>query len=116
MDDKPKRPILSLKAGPKPVEPPPPPAPVQTLEWKCKPCGTSVQVADELADEDYVRCPSCNARLGLAADFRGETPNLAKVRARAVIKTEQPEPAPARVKAPVTVVSVTRRRTSPPRS
>jgi DNA-directed RNA polymerase subunit RPC12/RpoP len=106
MDDKPKRPILSLKLGPKPPAAPVAAAPAATTEWKCKPCGKAFQVPPELADSDYVRCPACNARLGLAADFRGETPNLAKIRARAVVKTE-PEPTPT--KPAVQVVSVTRR-------
>jgi hypothetical protein len=35
-----------------------------------------------LTDEDSVRCPACNARLGLVKDFSGDEPNLAKVRAR----------------------------------
>jgi hypothetical protein len=38
--------------------------------------------APELADEDSVRCPSCNARLGLASDFRADPPNVEKLRAR----------------------------------
>jgi hypothetical protein len=29
-----------------------------------------------------VRCPSCNARLGLASDFRADPPNVEKLRAR----------------------------------
>jgi hypothetical protein len=59
------------------------PQPVKAPAWKCKPCGTAFDVANELADDDSVRCPSCNARLGLAGDFRAETPNLARLRARA---------------------------------
>lgn len=62
-----------------PPEPPPPPA---TGDWKCKPCGTRFDPPAELADADSVRCPSCNARLGLASDFRSDPPNLAKLRAR----------------------------------
>jgi DNA-directed RNA polymerase subunit RPC12/RpoP len=50
--------------------------------WKCRPCGAGFEVGSDLADEDAVRCPSCNARLGLARDFRHETPNMAKLRAR----------------------------------
>ena len=60
--------------------PPPPPAPVG--DWKCKPCGARFDPPAELADEESVRCPSCNARLGLASDFRSDPPNLAKLRAR----------------------------------
>jgi DNA-directed RNA polymerase subunit RPC12/RpoP len=66
----------------------PEPKPKQNLfAWKCKPCGKGFDVAAELADEDSVRCPSCNARLGLARDFRSDPPNLDKVRARAVAKS-----------------------------
>ncbi len=95
----PRRKILSLKSGvaapggPKPLEriarparsfapepPPPPPPPVG--DWKCKPCGKRFDPPAELANEDYVRCPSCNARLGLASDFRADPPNVEKLRAR----------------------------------
>lgn len=103
----PRRKTLSLKSpvaapgGPPPLErmvkpsarttvftpqtsapPPPPPAPVVTGDWKCKPCGTRFDPPTDLADEDSVRCPSCNARLGLASDFRSDPPNVAKLRAR----------------------------------
>jgi DNA-directed RNA polymerase subunit RPC12/RpoP len=89
MTDKPKRPILHLKFPPStPVGGPAahvasvaPPA-AKAMTWKCKPCGKPFQVLAELADEDSVRCPACNARLGLAADFRSDPPNLEKVRAR----------------------------------
>ena len=64
----------------------PPSAPVKTYGWKCKPCGTGFDVVSELGDDDAVRCPSCNARVGLAKDFRSDPPNLAKVRARQVGK------------------------------
>lgn len=104
----PRRKTLSLKSGvaapggPPPLErmvkptartvivapsPPPPPPPAPAVgDWKCKPCGTRFDPPAELADEDSVRCPSCNARLGLAADFRSDPPNLAKLRARHVKK------------------------------
>jgi DNA-directed RNA polymerase subunit RPC12/RpoP len=75
---KPTRPRPMMRARPAP--PPPPPKP--TFEWKCKPCGQGLSVPMELADDEYVRCPSCNARLGLAGDFRSDPPG--KVRARAV--------------------------------
>jgi hypothetical protein len=65
-------------------EAPPPPKP--TFAWKCKPCGKGLDVAPELADDEAVRCPSCNARLGLARDFRSDPPNVDKVRARWVGK------------------------------
>ncbi len=106
MSDTPRRPILSLKRPPppkpapepepapklgsprfaKPPRPkpaPPPPAPPQH-SWKCRPCGTGFTPSPDLADEESVRCPSCNARLGKAADFRSDPPNLEKLRARPV--------------------------------
>lgn len=67
------------------MEAPPAPKP-QTFAWKCKPCGKGLDVAAELADDEAVRCPSCNARLGLARDFRSDPPNLEKIRARAAAK------------------------------
>jgi hypothetical protein len=95
MSDEPRpRKILSLKnpptrpLGPEPIRakkpgrPPPAPAPPPVqYDWKCKPCGTGFSVAPELADADPVRCPSCNAKLGLAGEFRAEPPP-AKLRAR----------------------------------
>jgi DNA-directed RNA polymerase subunit RPC12/RpoP len=72
------RTVFTPQAAP-PAPPPPPPA---TGDWKCKPCGTRFEPAPELADEDSVRCPSCNARLGLASDFRADPPNVEKLRAR----------------------------------
>jgi hypothetical protein len=97
----PRRKILSLKSGvaapggPPPLErlpprqarvvipePPPPAPPPPTGDFKCKPCGTRFDPPLELADEDSVRCPSCNARLGLASDFRAVPPNVDKLRAR----------------------------------
>lgn len=101
----PRRKILSLKSGvaapggppplerlqkaakvitPEPAPPPPPPA---VGDWKCKPCGTRFDPPVELADSDHVRCPSCNARLGLASDFRADPPNVAKLRARYLKKS-----------------------------
>ena len=95
----PRRKILSLKSGiaapggPKPLEriarparfsapEPPPPPPPAVGDWKCKPCGTRFDPSPDLTDEDHVRCPSCNARLGLASDFRSDPPNVEKLRAR----------------------------------
>ena len=74
------RTVFIAPSGPA-APPPPPPAPV-VGDWKCKPCGTRFDPPVELADEDHVRCPSCNARLGLASDFRSDPPNVAKLRAR----------------------------------
>ena len=96
MTEKPKRPILHLKFPPStpitvpgaPVVSTPPP---KAMTWKCKPCGKPFQVLSEQADDEWVRCPACNARLGLASGFRSEPPNLEKVRARlAVEATPQP--------------------------
>jgi hypothetical protein len=93
MTEKPKRPTLRLKFPPKlPDQPAAKPAarPVTAAaapsppEWKCKPCGTAFSVPAELADDESVRCPSCNARLGLASDFRMDPPNISRLRARAV--------------------------------
>ena len=110
MTDSPRRPTLHLKFPPAQAPGGPAPTPRQTFApssftpsnfasrkfasaafkrpavktpgWKCKPCGTSFQVSGDLADEDAVRCPSCNARLGRAGDFLGEPPALDRVRAR----------------------------------
>jgi DNA-directed RNA polymerase subunit RPC12/RpoP len=93
----PRRKVLSLKSGvaapggppplqrlPKPVRPviPEPPPPPATGDWKCKPCGARFDPPVELSDEDSVRCPACNARLGPAADFRADPPRVEKLRAR----------------------------------
>ena len=90
MSDEPKRrPILSLKNPPKVLPPvpaakpaaaaPPPPAPQH--DWKCKPCGAGFSIEATLGDEAVIRCPSCNAKLGTAGDFRTD-PLPTKVRAR----------------------------------
>lgn len=65
---------------------PAPAEPAVIFRWKCKPCGTAFGIPDEAGDADIVRCPACNAKLGVAADFRAEPPNLEKVRARQVKK------------------------------
>jgi hypothetical protein len=106
MIERPRRPILHLKLGtptpslePKPAptplptpgfarpparpafarkKPPPPPPP----QWKCRPCGAAFDPPASLTDDDYVRCPSCNARLGLARDFRSDPPVVERLRAR----------------------------------
>ncbi|WP_332765272.1 hypothetical protein [Phenylobacterium sp.] len=79
-----RRPILRLKNPPKvivPGAPPPPSPPPPAHDWKCKPCGAGLSVAAELEDAAEVRCPSCNAKLGTAGDFRADPPP-AKLRAR----------------------------------
>jgi hypothetical protein len=84
MADKPRRPTLHLKLAPAVVPAAPPPAAAPEIPaWKCKPCGKTVPVGAELEDEAVVRCPSCNARLGLARDFRQDPPSP-KLRARRV--------------------------------
>ncbi|HEY3888236.1 MAG TPA: hypothetical protein VGL73_06655 [Caulobacteraceae bacterium] len=91
MTEKPKRPILHLKFPPATaVAASSPPAQI----WKCKPCGKPFQVLSELADQDSVRCPACNARLGLAADFRADPPELERVRARLATEPAPPPPGP----------------------
>jgi len=80
MNDRPRRPVLSLKPGtPRPSSLPPLPE----VRWKCRPCGTAFTVPVEAADTEAVRCPSCNAKLGLASDFRAEPPAIDRLRARA---------------------------------
>jgi DNA-directed RNA polymerase subunit RPC12/RpoP len=95
MTDEPRpRKILSLKnpptrpLGPEPIRkaappPPPPPPPAQVFAWKCKPCGAGFNVGDELAEDVVIRCPSCNAKIGVVADFRAD-PTPTKLRARPV--------------------------------
>lgn len=90
------RPILSLK--PRKSAEPTPPAPSR---WKCKPCGASVEVSPD-ETEEYVRCPKCNARLGLTADFLSDPPKIQRLRAR--VDTSKPAPAPEPVRTPGTVV------------
>ena len=79
MTEPPRRPILHLKAPPPGLKTPAAPA-----AWRCKPCGAPVEVAVTLADEDEVRCPSCNALLGRASQFRSDPPQLQRVRARLI--------------------------------
>lgn len=92
MTDEPRpRKILSLKnpptrpLGPEPIRKaaPPAPPPAQVFAWKCKPCGAGFNVGDDLAGDVVIRCPSCNAKIGLVADFRAD-PIPAKLRARPV--------------------------------
>ncbi|MBV9994188.1 MAG: hypothetical protein JO127_03145 [Caulobacteraceae bacterium] len=82
MTEPPRRRTLTLKSPPTVTLP----FKVKPLDWKCRPCGTLLQVAPDLADDEPVRCPSCNARLGLARDFRAKPPNLEKLRARLASK------------------------------
>ena len=86
MADGRQRPTLHLKFAPA-IAPtalsPTAPQAAGSAAWKCKPCGTGFQVDAALGDHEDVRCPSCNARLGLAGDFRQDPPSP-KVRARPV--------------------------------
>ncbi len=97
-EDPPRRKTLSLKPGvvvtrplgpepiraPKPakpakVEPPPPPS----YGWKCKPCGKGFDPPPGAPDDETVRCPNCNARIGLVGDFKQDPPPN-RLRARPV--------------------------------
>ena len=105
-EEPPKRRTLSLKPGvevtrplgPQPLEPlrsdrparpPRPPRPFREAKpverpshgWKCKPCGAFFDPPAEGPDDEVVRCPGCNARIGIAGDFR-QTPPPARLRAR----------------------------------
>ncbi len=73
MNDRPRRPLLSLKTPPRP--------PAVESRWKCKPCGGLVVLTGREDPESHIRCPTCNARLGLAAHFLNPSPT-ATVRAR----------------------------------
>ena len=124
MNERVRRPILSLKLGPsaaKPAEDGPDsaapataaPAAPAAYTWKCRPCGKAFVPPSEGPDDEAVRCPSCNARLGKAGDFRLDPPPLERLRARAV-KAAPPKPAPAgasrpggpRTRPPVVTVKV----------
>jgi DNA-directed RNA polymerase subunit RPC12/RpoP len=102
VSEPPRRPTLRLKLGtPLPAAlarapipaPAPPPAPPQPA-WKCRPCGTAFDPPSDLADDERVRCPSCNAKVGLAGDFKLDPPPLERLRARPA-KAPPPKP-PAR--------------------
>lgn len=102
-DEPPRRRTLSLKPGtvvtrplgPEPLKPikpatrpfkaaalpPPPPEPAHG--WKCKPCGKGFDPPEGAADDETVRCPNCNARLGLVGDFKQDPPPN-RLRARPV--------------------------------
>ena len=77
MTDLPRRPTLHLKNPPARAQPV-----VAAVRWKCKPCGTLFEVDPKLADSDPVRCPGCNARLGLAERFRSGSGEVQGIRAR----------------------------------
>ena len=75
---KPLRPAKPFKAAP-----PPPPPPEPTYGWKCKPCGQGFDPPAGAPDDETVRCPNCNARVGLVGDFKQDPPPN-RLRARPV--------------------------------
>jgi len=93
-----RRPLLQLKSA-APVAKPSP-------TWKCKPCGTSFQLTGE--EEEWVRCPQCNARLGRTSDFKADPPVVEKLRVRSVAPLPSPKPPKGEVK-----VQVTKRKLGP---
>jgi len=112
MNERARRPILHLKLGGTPPAPrseaaAPAPAPAAApvaYTWKCRPCGTPFIPPREGPDDEAVRCPACNARLGRAGDFRLDPPPLERLRARAVKVAPPPVPVKApRPAGPVTV-------------
>ena len=95
MTERARRPLLTLKLGTSPdkaAETAAAPA-VPAYTWKCRPCGAALTPPAEGPDDDAVRCPACNARLGRAGDFRLDPPLLDKLRARAA-KVAPPPPEP----------------------
>jgi hypothetical protein len=79
MTEERRRPILRLKSPPAPK-----PAPPVASRWKCKPCGTVVTVTGLEAADAVVRCTGCNAKLGVAGDFKSDPPELSRLRARPI--------------------------------
>lgn len=77
---RPAKPFKPFKAK---AAPPPPPPPEPAHGWKCKPCGKGFDPPEGAPDEDTVRCPNCNARLGLVGDFK-QDPLPNRLRARPV--------------------------------
>jgi DNA-directed RNA polymerase subunit RPC12/RpoP len=77
----PLRPIKPAKLA-KPAKPAaPPPEPV--YGWKCKPCGQGFDPPVDAMDDEAVRCPKCNAKLGKAGDFKLD-PIPTRLRARPI--------------------------------
>jgi hypothetical protein len=71
------RPILRLR-----MTPPQAQKTAADVRWKCKPCGTSLQIDPNLAGDEDVRCPARRARLGRAEQFRSNPGGASGVRAR----------------------------------
>lgn len=97
------RPILSLK--PRAAAQP---AAQVASRWKCKPCGAPFDVAPDATDE-HVRCPKCNAKLGLTADFKSDPPKSQRLRARPDTSAP-PEPVRAAPKLTVERAVIRKRR------
>jgi DNA-directed RNA polymerase subunit RPC12/RpoP len=84
-----RRPILRLKNPPPlPVQPAPPPKPGQAAApatvWKCKPCGAALVLPETWAEGEELRCPNCNAKIGLVKDIMSDPPETSRLRARRV--------------------------------
>ncbi len=80
-----RRKILSLKS--------PLAAAKAAMSWKCKPCGSDLEIDPGLADAEVVRCPSCRAKLGKAGQFRSDGPEAQCIRARRSA-SQTPKPLP----------------------
>jgi DNA-directed RNA polymerase subunit RPC12/RpoP len=116
MNERVRRPLLTLKLGTPSAKPdeegspaaaPPPSPPAVTYTWKCRPCGAALIPPAEGPDDEAVRCPACNARVGRAGDFRLDPPPLERLRARAVKVVPHPVAVSApRVRPPVVMVKV----------
>ena len=71
MSDPPRRSILKLKLPPAtPAAPAPEAAPEvgAGTRWTCKPCGAVLVITGQESADQEIRCPVCNARLGVAGD------------------------------------------------
>ncbi|HYD46283.1 MAG TPA: hypothetical protein VEA79_13540 [Phenylobacterium sp.] len=86
-----RRPILRLKNPPPLPAPPPAPAaasrpgqPAAEPGWKCKPCGARLVLPETWAEGDELRCPNCNAKIGLVKDIMSDPPETSRLRARRV--------------------------------
>jgi len=78
------RPILSL--SPKATEA----FRLKTTAWVCKPCGARLTLDPDGADDDVVRCPTCQAKLGKLAAFK-RPDEAGQVRARKVPLQDPPK-------------------------
>jgi len=76
-------PIRTARPSRPPKAPKPPPPPAQIFGWKCKPCGQGFDPPEGAPEDQDVRCPSCNARVGKVGDFALDPPPN-RLRARRV--------------------------------